>query len=435
MTTPWKTLKIEDLVRSGEAELKTGPFGTQLHASDYVEAGTAVINVRNIGFGDIKPDKLEYIADDTVMRLSSHLLRCQDIVFGRKGAVERHVFIRDKQSSWFQGSDCLRLRLNSSSVEPQFVSYHCLTEIHKAWIMSQCSHGATMASLNQDIIGRIELRLPPLSTQRKIAAVLSTYDDLIENNTRRIQILEEMAQALYREWFVHFRFPGHETSGMVESEMGLIPEGWKPVPIITAADVLRGRSYKGTELVDQGGVPFLNLKCIARDGGFRYDGVKRYAGSFKDTQTAKAGDIIMAVTDMTQERRLVARAARVPKLSEIQAVFSMDLVKVAPKADISGEYLLGTLRYTNFADEVKQHANGANVLHLNPERIEAFLFPLAPLPFRDLFAFHARPMFAECDVLEQKNQCLRQTRDLLLPKLISGEVDVAELDIVTKEAV
>ena len=113
---------VGELVASGEAELKTGPFGTQLKASDYTDNGTPVINVRNIGFGSIKADKLEFISTSTRDRLSSHVLKNQDIVFGRKGAVERHVFIRKEQNGWFQGSDCLRLRFASQRVEPLFAS-------------------------------------------------------------------------------------------------------------------------------------------------------------------------------------------------------------------------------------------------------------------------------------------------------------------------
>lgn len=172
----WATLPVKTFIDSGEAETKTGPFGTQLKASDYVEHGTPVINVRNIGFGTNKPDKLEYLAPDTVQRLSSHLLQAGDIVFGRKGAVERHVLIRSEQNAWFQGSDCLRLRFTSNRIDPRFVSYFLLTDEHKQWMMNQCSHGATMASLNQDIIWRISLHVPDITTQRKIAGVLSAYD-------------------------------------------------------------------------------------------------------------------------------------------------------------------------------------------------------------------------------------------------------------------
>jgi len=120
-------ISLGDLVASGEAELKTGPFGTQLKASDYTEHGTPVINVRNIGFGSLRADKLEFISTATRDRLSSHVLKKGDIVFGRKGAVERHVFIRIEQEGWFQGSDCLRLRFDSQCVEPIFASFYFLT--------------------------------------------------------------------------------------------------------------------------------------------------------------------------------------------------------------------------------------------------------------------------------------------------------------------
>ncbi len=243
MVAAFPQIAVGHLVAAGEAELKTGPFGTQLKASEYTENGTPVINVRNIGFGSIKPDKLEFIAPATRDRLSSHLLRRGDIVFGRKGAVERHVFVRAGQDGWFQGSDCLRLRFSSPRVEPLFASYFFLTPEHQRWMMNQCSHGATMASLNQQILERIEIPLPPLLVQRRIAGILSAYDELMENCQRRIRILEEMARALYREWFVHFCFPGHEKVSTVDSLLGPIPKGWEAIPFGTLLASMAGGDW------------------------------------------------------------------------------------------------------------------------------------------------------------------------------------------------
>src|SRR5436305_452634 len=247
MNKDWISCKVQDFIARGEAELKTGPFGTQLHASDYVETGTPVINVRNIGFGDIREDDLEFISEKTVQRLRSHLLEAEDIVFGRKGAVERHAFIKQKHVRWFQGSDCLRLRLKSPYVVSKFLSYYFQTAGHKQWMINQCSHGSTMASLNQAIISRISLFLPPLSIQERIVTILSAYDDLIENNTRRIAILEEMSQAIYQEWFVRFRYPGHEQDELVESELGMVPEGWEVVKLGKVALINSSNINKGSE--------------------------------------------------------------------------------------------------------------------------------------------------------------------------------------------
>jgi type I restriction enzyme S subunit len=206
-----------------------------------------------------------------------------------------------------------------------------------------------------------------------------------------------------------------------------VPEGWEVVKVSEVASLFRGRSYRGEDLADDGGLPFLNLKCIDRDGGFRHDGLKRYRGIHKDTQTARAGDIIMAVTDMTQERRIVARAARVPKTDEDLFVMSMDLIKVSPNADIPKAYLYAMLRFSNFPDEVKQHANGVNVLHLNPERIAKFEFALPPPLLRTQLGETCSNIYEQCDLLNRKNANLRLTRDLLLPRLVSGEVEVSEV--------
>ena len=151
----YSRIPVGELVASGEAELKTGPFGTQLKASDYTENGTPVINVRNIGFGGIKVDKLEFISPATRDRLSSHVLKNEDIVFGRKGAVERHVFIRQEQNGWFQGSDCLRLRFASKRVEPLFASYYFLTADHQRWMMNTRATRSGMRECMRDMRRRL----------------------------------------------------------------------------------------------------------------------------------------------------------------------------------------------------------------------------------------------------------------------------------------
>jgi type I restriction enzyme, S subunit len=131
MPRDWKSFTVGEFEQKGEIELTTGPFGTQLKAAEYVAYGVPVINVRNIGFGNIRDEKLEFLSEVTVQRLSRHLLRSGDIVFGRKGAVERHVFIRSGHGGWFQGSDCLRLRVQTERIVPRFLSYCFLTPDHQ----------------------------------------------------------------------------------------------------------------------------------------------------------------------------------------------------------------------------------------------------------------------------------------------------------------
>ena len=179
-----RTVKLREI-----SELKTGPFGTQFSASEYVLEGTPVINVKNIGYGDIITAGLDYVGISTVERLADHKLREGDIVFGRKGSVDRHSLITKGQDGWMQGSDCIRVRITDSSVFPDFVSYYLLTDAVKAKI-NNSAVGSTMASLNTDILGDIEINLPSYEEQSKIATTLSAIDRKIRNNNSINDYLE-----------------------------------------------------------------------------------------------------------------------------------------------------------------------------------------------------------------------------------------------------
>jgi len=406
---------LKDFIDLGEIEIKTGPFGTQLHASDYVEKGTAVINVRNIGYGRIKTDKLEYINEETVQRLSSHLLKQNDIVFGRKGAVDRHALIMPNQQGWFQGSDCLRIRIKSESLDPLFLSYCFLTDNHKKWMMAQCSHGATMASLNQDIISRIPVSIPNIQIQQKIASILSNYDDLIENNTLRIEILEQMAKLVYEEWFVKFRFPGHEKVKMVSSELGEIPEGWKAEKLGDVCHIVMGQSPKSEFYNETGeGLPFHQG---VTNFGDRFPTDKVYCTILN--RIAEKGDILFSVRapvgriNIANKKIVIGRGLCSIRSKTGNQTFMFQQLK--NKFQIEDSMGGGTI----FKSVTKNDMNEIKVI-----------FPLFSLISK--FEVTVQPIFQSLEILNLKNQNLRKTRDLLLPKLISGEIDVSDLDISIK---
>ena len=287
-----------------------------------------------------------------------------------------------------------------------------------------------MASLNQDIVRRIDLRSPfPLETQRRVVEILGAIDDLIENNRRRIALLEQMAQAIYREWFVHFRYPGHEDDELVDSALGPIPAGWNVRNVHEVATIIRGRSYRKQDLVEAGGVPFINLKCMERGGGFRRDGLKRYAGLFKPEQETRPGDIVLAVTDLTQGREILARATLVPPLAEGPGVISLDVAKIVPIDDDDRIPLYALLRFSDFASRVKEHANGSTVLHLSPDHVaEAdVLWPAAAA--RGRLSDVMTATHAQSGSLGEAVGRLESLRDLLLPKLVTGAIDVSRLDL------
>jgi type I restriction enzyme S subunit len=419
-------IQVGDLIAAGEAELKTGPFGTQLKASEYTEEGTTVINVRNIGMGSIKADKLEYISDATRDRLSSHLLRSGDIVFGRKGAVERHVFIRKEQDGWFQGSDCLRLRFNSPRVLPLFASYFFITEEHQRWMMNQCSHGATMSSLNQDILERIDLPLPPLPIQKRIAGILSAYDELIENNQRRIRILEAMARNLYREWFVHFRFPGHESIPRVPSFLGEIPQGWQVTELAKVCADGKGIQTGpfGSQLHEADysdeGVPVVMPKDLI---GFRIrtDSIAR----IPEETAEKLSRHRMQLGDIVYGRR--GDIGRRAFIMAYQAGWfcGTGCLRIRPNPRVvDGWFLFNYLGQDDVVGRIQGRAQGVTMPNLNTGVLASLPVLLPPRNLQAEFARLTFPIEQVREALSAKSENLRRTRDLLLPRLLSGQVNL-----------
>lgn len=384
-----------------------------------------------LGIGNITEDghldvsEVKHIAEEDFPAWTKRVTpRAGDIVFTYEATLNRYAII----PKGFRG--CLGRRLalirpNPAVVDTRWLHYYFFGADWRNTISANILAGATVERIPLTKFPDFPINLPHIGVQRRIASILSAYDDLIENNTRRVAILEEIARRLYEEWFVRFRFQGHEQVRMVESELGLIPDGWEVATVGECAIVHRGKSYKSSELSEDGGLPFVNLKCMERDGGFRKSGLKRFIGAYKETQKVTVGDLVMAVTDMTQERRIIARCGRIPRLDAGFGVISMDLVKLEPRPSVPRDYLYGMLRWSGFADEVKQHANGANVLHLLPDRISDYQFAKPDKALMDRFAATIAPMLKQVDVFGEKNTNLRTQRDLLLPKLISGEIDVS----------
>ena len=289
--------------------------------------------------------------------------------------------------------------------------------------MQNISHGTTQDNLSVEKLLTFDFFTPPLSTQRKIAAILSNYDDLIENNTRRIKILEEMAGTIYREWFVEFRFPGHENVKMVESELGLIPQGWE---IVKLSDIV--------ELTRKGITPsifpketFAHFSIPAFDNG--------------GLPTLDTGDTIksskyVVPPDCVLMSKLNPQIPRVwlPFINIVhRPIASTEFLIIKPKPPVDCMYLFHLYQSPEFSHEFSVQRLGTSRSHQRVSS-EGFLGMSVLLPNKSfLNEFHEKvnPIVNLCNTLRLKNTNLRQTRDVLLPKLISGELDVSELDIKT----
>lgn len=392
------------------------------------DVGIPTISAKHVKRGKVEHCGERFVSADTYSAWTTRgLIRPGDVLITTEAPVAEVARV-PADRTYLITRRVIALQIDPAKACERFIMYSMLAEPHRR-ALANLGHGATVPRVFKEDILDFEIPMPPLDTQQVVGATLGAFDDLIENNRRRIEILEEMARLLYREWFVHFRFPGHEGVDLVDSELGPIPEGWERVAVSEIAEVVRGRSYRKAELVEDGGLPFLNLKCIDRGGGFRKSGLKRYDGKYKTAQETYAGDIVVAVTDMTQQRMIVGQAGRVPVLDSPFGIISLDLARVVPNEGVDREYLYGHFRYSSFSRKVKEFANGTNVLHLSPDRIKEHEFALAPGPLRDEYGDRVSPLYGLADNLSRQIDVLREARDLLLPRLVSGELDVSELEL------
>lgn len=216
---------------------------------------------------------------------------------------------------------------------------------------------------------------------------------------------------------MRFRFPGYENESFIED----IPSSWNYVQLGDIASFDRGISYSSDEINCDDGINLVNLKNIQSYGGFRRDGTKQYNGKYKDSQIVAAGDLILGVTDMTQDRRTVGSVALIPQISGTSAI-SADLVKVNLK--VANVFFYCMCRYGFYSKYFSQFANGANVLHLKPNVLlnKKILLPTAKLI--EAFAEKVQPMIDILDDLNRQNDLLTKQRDLLLPRLMSGKLEV-----------
>ena len=256
-----EVVSLGDAVREDGGVLQTGPFGSQLKQAEYSDEGIPVIMPKDIRNGEVVTETVARVSEATANRLARHRIAINGIVLPRRGEVTKRAFIDEQQAGWLCGTGCIKIETKGLRVWPKFLYYLLGAPRSIEWL-ERNAVGSTMLNLSAEIVSRFPVRLPTIEVQREIATILSTYDDLIENNRQRIALLEEAARMLYREWFIHFRFPGHEHVNINDG----LPAGWSRHPVSDLADIFRGRSYRSSELVDSDGQPFINLKCVDRFG-------------------------------------------------------------------------------------------------------------------------------------------------------------------------
>ncbi len=379
-----------------------------LNSSEYTVTGTPVIAVQDIGENKLSHHKFVYVNEFTVKRLSRYKVKKGDIIFGRKGAVERRAIIKTSEEGWLQGSDCIRLRFDDS-IDAAFISYQFGSESHREWML-QFASGATMPSLNQQILKLLPIRLPALPEQKVIAAVLSSFDDKIDLLHRQNKTLESMAETLFRQWFIE---DAHEK--------------WSDTTLDCHSEVMRGLSYKGSGLSDSGlGIPMHNLNSIYEGGGYKEVGIKYYTGEFKERHLVRTGDIIVANTEQGHEFKLIGCPAIVPSFYGENGLFSQHIYRVILKENsyLTTEYLYYLLMTPNVREQIISATNGSTVNMLAIDGLQRPKFKLPPKETVVEFSRLVKSWWKKKDVNHLQLRTLEKLRDTLLPKLMSGEVSV-----------
>ena len=427
----WPSFTVRELQDDGVLYVVDGNHGQDRPRPDeFVDEGSAFIRASDLANGQVMFDQASRINDLALRRIRKGFGAPGDVLFSHKGTVGKLArvpldappFVCSPQTTLWRVLDETKLRRDYL-----YAFMRSRAFIDQWWVRKGETDMADYVSLTAQ--RQLRVTVPPVDVQARIAAPLAAIDDLIEKNRRRVEVLEKMAKAIYREWFVHFRYPGHEDATFVDSPLGPIPEGWEVKPLHDAAALVRGRSYRKNELVDEGGLPFVNLKCMMRGGGFRRDGLKRYDGQFKEEQLVRAGDVVLAVTDLTQGREILARATLVPQLPGGVGVISLDVARIVASVPEDRLWTFAALRWSDFADRVKEFANGSTVLHLSPIHVAEgdIIWPTKGL--REQFVALLEPVTLAIDDLNDAAEHLASIRDVLLPKLVTGQIDVSSLDL------
>ena len=337
-------------------------------------------------------------------------VRGPGVIIGRKGSLGT-VFYSDSN---FWPHDTTLWVKNFHGNSPQFAYYFLQT-----MGFERLDAGASNPSLNRNHIHTIPVLWPPLPTQQRIAGILSAYDDLIENSQRRIKILEAMARALYREWFVRFRFPGHENHPRVPSPLGEIPQGWE---VRTLAELCSRMESGGTpkrsnpEYWEDGNIDW--YKTGELWDGFLFDSQEKITARGQSESTARLfeqGTIVMAIYGSPTVGRL---GILTHQASCNQAALGL----VANKALISQCYLYFVL--FSLRAHFNSLAQGAAQQNISKEKVASALAIMPTREFVELFDSNIEPVFTQIQTLQRKVNNLHRTRYLLLPRLLSGQIDV-----------
>lgn len=401
----WKTVKLGDIADFSN--------GINFDKTAY-SRGIKLIGVSNFGNRFFPPyDELEEVKEEVVR--SNDYLKINDIVFvrsnGNKELVGRCMLINDTSVPLTYSGFCIRCRIkDTNSYDPIFFTYYFKSMLFRH-AMSGSAVGANIQNLSQGRLAVHEMKVPDILLQRKIADILFNYDRLIDNNQKQIRLLEETAQRIYKEWFVKLRFPGYEDIRIVDG----VPEGWKKDKVgILFTTVLGGTPSREKSEYWGGKIPWINsgevnkLRIIKESEFITESGLEKSSTKLMPKHTT-----VLAITGATLGQ---------VSYTEIETCANQSVVGIYDNSNVYSEYI-----YLAISNEIKgiiAEAIGGAQQHINKEVVNKFSILLPDAKVNELLKKVIRPLFEKITILYFEIEKLVEARDRLLPKLMSGEIEL-----------
>lgn len=398
----WKEVRLGEV-----ADVQTGPFGSQLHKENYVNKGTPIVTVEHLGNKWFTSQNLPMVSDEDKLRLAKYCSQEGDVIFSRVGSVDRCSYVSKEYSGWLFSGRCLRVRPRSG-INPEYLYYFLTNEGTKQYIRN-IAVGATMPSINTKLLNEVPITIPSLDDQRRIAFILSSLDRKIELNNKINADLEEMAQAIFKNWFVDFE--PFKDGKFVDSELGMIPEGWKVGSPYKYVKVVYGAPYKSAKFNDNGeGLPLIRIRDLKDCNPQFYT-----PEILPQTEYVNMGDIVAGMD-----------AEFVPHIWKGNTgLLNQRVCKLMPQqTSISNLFVLYLMKPE--LEFVQSYKTGTTVSHLGKADIDKFVVVLPPLKVVEECSKILDSILQRIKNISAESRTLSTLRDTLLPRLMSGELEVPE---------
>jgi type I restriction enzyme S subunit len=432
----WEVTTLGDLVRRGGGFIQTGPFGSQLHSADYVQSGIPAIMPTNIGENRVNTNGIARIGQEDAARLSRYLVQRGDIVYSRRGDIEKRALIRDQEAGWLCGTGCLMVRLGDQSpVLPTYASYYLSHPSVRQWL-TQHAVGATMPNLNTSIMQALPFVLPSRDEQAVITSVLATLDDKIDLNQRINRTVIAIARAIFKAWFIDFlpvhakeagetEFPGMPQEAFAElprelydSPLGSLPLGWQHVPIGQLVTVAGGGtpSTKVSEYWEGGEHAFCTPKDLSRISSPVLLDTERHLTRL-GVEKISSGQLPVGTVVLSSRAPIGYLAITDTPVSVNQGIIAMH------SQEVPSAYILLWSEWN--MDIIESRSGGSTFAEISKRSFKEI--PALKPDGLTLAAFDSatRPLFDLMVSNERESDTLAFIRDSILPRLVSGEIRVS----------